>query len=144
MSQENVEIVRRIVEALIAGVESGDFASAWDSGAVADDVEWVADRNFLGQRSFKGQEGFVAFVRGWTEDFEEYSLRCERLVDAAEDRVLGFFTESATGTSATGKGSGATVEQPFFVVFDMSRGQLVRMQAYIDRAQALEAAGLRE
>ena len=139
MSQENVEIVRRIVEALIPGVESGDFGSAWDSGAIADDVEWVSAPNFIEQRRFRGQEGLVEFVRQWTEDFEEYSIHFERLVDAGEDQVLGFFTESATG-----KGSGATVEQPFFVVFDMRDGQLVRMRFHLERDEALEAAGLRE
>ena len=139
MSQENVEVVRRIVEAFRAGVESGDFASVWDSGAVADDVEWVSAPNFIEQRRFRGQEGLVEFVRQWTEDFEEYSIHFERLVDAGEDRVLGFFAESATG-----KGSGATVEQRFFVIFDMRDAQLVRTRFYLERDEALEAAGLRE
>ena len=56
MSQENVEVVQRIVEAFLAGIESRDFAAAWDSGAVADDVEWVAAPDFIEQRSFRGRE----------------------------------------------------------------------------------------
>ena len=75
----------------------------------------------------------------WTEDFDGYSIQFERLIDAGEDRIVGFFTQSATG-----KGSGARVEQPYFIVFDMRDGQLVRMRAYLDRAEALEAAGLPE
>ena len=42
MSQENVEVVRRIVEAFEAGAERGDFEAAWETGAVAEDVEWIA------------------------------------------------------------------------------------------------------
>jgi hypothetical protein len=68
MSEENVEIVRRIIEAFKAGAERGDFEAAWETGAVAEDVEWIAFAE-LEQRSFRGRGGFVEFMRMWTEDF---------------------------------------------------------------------------
>jgi ketosteroid isomerase-like protein len=46
--------------------------------------------------------------------------------------------------TATGKGSGVPVDQDYAVVYELKGGQLVRMRAYPDRAQALEAAGLSE
>jgi ketosteroid isomerase-like protein len=139
MLQANVEIARRIAEAFEAGVQRGDFAAPWETGAVAEDCEFVPAPEYAEQRSYEGREGFSEFMSRWTEDFENYSVQVERLVDAGEDRVVGFFTQSATG-----KGSGAPVEQKYATVYDLENGQLVRLSIYFDRNQALEAAGLRE
>jgi hypothetical protein len=40
MSRENVEVVRRVLEAFMAGVERGDFAAAWNTGDLAADTQW--------------------------------------------------------------------------------------------------------
>ena len=138
MSQENVEIVRRISEAFEAGVERGDFTAAWETGAVAEDCELIPSPE-LEQRSYEGREGFSEFMLGWTEDFENYSVDRERLIEAGEDRVVAFFTQSGTG-----KGSGAPVDQRYAVVYELENGQLVRLLVYLDRDAALQAAGLAE
>ncbi|HKH15169.1 MAG TPA: hypothetical protein VKA47_11000 [Solirubrobacterales bacterium] len=83
-------------------------------------------------RSFIGPDGFATFVSRWTEDFEG-------LIDAGDDRVVGSFRQFGIG-----KESGAAVEQEYFIVYDVADRQLVRMRAFLDRGQALEAAGLRE
>jgi ketosteroid isomerase-like protein len=137
MSQENVEIVRRTIEAFEAGAKRGDFSAAWETGAVAEDVELVPAAE-LEQRSFRGREGFVEFMRGWTEDFEGWSAQLERLIDARNDSVVAFFHQTGTG-----RGSGVPVEQEYAVIYELQAGQLVRMRVYLDRAKALEAAGLR-
>ena len=139
MSQENVETVRRADEAFRAGVERGDFQAAWDTGAIAADVEWIAAPEMAEQRSYRGLEGFAKFMRRWTEDFEGYSIQREALIDAGNDRVLGIYRQLATG-----RGSGAPVESEYAVVFELQDGQVVRMRAYLDRTEAFEAAGLRE
>jgi ketosteroid isomerase-like protein len=139
MSQENVEIVQEVVDAYLAGLERGDFGAAWDTGKLADDCEWVADPSFVEQRSFRGREEFAQFMRRWTEGFEEYSNRFERLIEAGNNKVLGLFVQSGTG-----KGSGIRFDQPYAVLYDLQDGQVVRIQAYNDRNEALEAAGLRE
>jgi ketosteroid isomerase-like protein len=43
-----------------------------------------------------------------------------------------------------GKGSGAEVATPAAHVWTMRRDKAIRVEAYMDRAKALEAAGLRE
>jgi hypothetical protein len=53
---------------------------------------------------WRGREGFVEFVRTWTEGFDNWSLQVERLIDAGGDRVLVL-----THQSATGKASGVPV-----------------------------------
>ena len=139
MSQENVEIVRRIDDVFSAGVESGDFGLAFDTGAVAAEFEWVAAAEMAEQRSYRGREEFVDFMRRWTEDFDGYSIKREALIDAGDDRVVGVFRQFATG-----RVSGAPIEMEYSLVYDLRDGQLVRIRAYLDRAEALEAAGLRE
>jgi ketosteroid isomerase-like protein len=137
MSQENVEVVRRISETFEAGVERGDFGAAWTTGALAEDCELIPAPENPEPRRYQGREGFTEFMLNWTEDFEGYSIHRERLIDAGEDRVVGFFTQSATG-----KGSGAPVEQEYAVVYELENGQLVRLRIYLDRDQARQAVGL--
>jgi ketosteroid isomerase-like protein len=89
------------------------------------------------ERSFRGRQGFAEFMKRWTEDFDQWSIHLEQLVDAADDRVLGFFNQTAMG-----KGSGVPVMQEYAIVYDFRGGQVVRMQLFLDRAEALQAAGL--
>jgi ketosteroid isomerase-like protein len=84
-----------------------------------------------------GREGFVEFMRTWTEDFEDWSIRLERLIDAGNDRVVALLHQAATG-----KGSGVPVELHFALLYELEAGRVVRMRNYVDLAQALEAAGL--
>ena len=139
MTQENLETIRRIDDAFTAGVERGDFEAAWATGAVAPDFEWVAAAEMAEQRSYRGREAFAEFMRRWTEDFDGYSIQREELVDAGDDRVVGVFKQSATG-----RGSGASVELEYALVYDLRDGQLVRIRAFLDRAEALEAARVKE
>jgi ketosteroid isomerase-like protein len=136
---DNLETVRRIDDAFTAGVERGDFEAAWDTGAVAADFEWVAAAEMAEQRSYRGREAFVEFMRRWTEDFEGYSIQREELIDAGDDRVVGVFKQFATG-----RGSGAQVQLEYSLVYDLRDGQLVRIRAFLDRAEALEAARVEE
>ena len=139
MSEENVEIVRRVFEEFQAGMERGDPGAAFDTEALAADAEWMPAPGFPGSAVHRGREGFVEFMRTWTEDFENWSVRLERLIDAGNDRVVALFHQSATG-----KGSGVPVELHLALVFELEGDRVVRMRNYVDPAQALEAAGLEE
>src|SRR5262245_177977 len=139
MSEENVELVRRVDDVFIAGFERGDFAAPFETGAVSEDHELVAAPAFTERRSFRGREGFVGLQRRLTEDFDQYSIRREELIDAGDDRVFGAFRMTAIG-----KGSGAPVELKYFMVWELERRQLVLTRIYLDHAEALEAAGLSE
>src|SRR5690242_14554900 len=138
MSQENVEIVRRAFEGVQAAVERGDPGEGWDAGLYAPDIEWVTPA-FEGQRRvWRGREGVVEFMRTWTEDFENWSVRIERLIDAGGGRVIAL-----THQSATGKASGVPVELDSGAIYELKDGRIVRGQLYLSHAATLEAAGLR-
>jgi ketosteroid isomerase-like protein len=137
MSQANVEIVRQVLDAFQEGLERGDLGAAFDTAMVAADAEWIPGRGFPGPRSFRGREGFIEFMRSWTEDFEGWSNQVERLIDAGNDRVVGVFRQSATG-----KESGVPVEVRLATIYELEGGRIVRMRIYLDPTEALEAAGL--
>ena len=140
MSQENVEIVQRSFEAFNAALERGDPGALFDSGSVAEDLEWVPFPGLPGHPpSYRGRDGFMAFMRTWTEDFEGWSIEYERLIDAPDNQVVAL-----TFQRATGKGSGVPVELHFGVVYEIEDGRVIRIRNFPDFAQALEAAGLRE
>ncbi len=139
MSQENVEIVRQGIDEFQAGLARGNPGVIFDSGIVAPDAEWIPAPNTPGLRPvYRGREGFVEFMGTWTEDFE-WSIDLERVIDAGDDRVVAMFHQHATG-----KGSGATVELHMALLYELENGRVIRMQNFLDPAEALKAAGLRE
>ncbi len=134
MSQENVEIVRRTVDAILRG--------KWEEAAQ------LLDPHAEGHGTVGGlSEGTV--VRGVTqfrqsfeqedaEAWDERRLEAEEFIDAG-DRVVVLVREFRRG-----RGSGVELETDTAVVFEVRDGRVVRIQGYMDRAEALKAAGLSE
>ena len=87
MAQENVEVVRRIFEEFQAAIDRGD-PGAWIAETIPDGYEWIVPGEFAGRSVWRGREEFAEFVRTWTEDFDGWSIRAERLIDAGGDRVV--------------------------------------------------------
>ena len=139
MSEENVEVVRQAIETFQAGMERGDPGAAYDAGVMVVDAEWVTTREFEGRTVWAGREEFVEFVRTWTEQLDDWSVRVERLIDAGDDRVVAL-----THQSAIGKGSGVPVEWDNGLVYELKDGLIVRVTNYVTHADALKAAGLSE
>ena len=140
MSQEQIEVVQRTYEAFNAGWERGDPGALFDSGTVSGDLEFVVFPGLPGHpASYRGHDGFMTFIRIWTEDFEGWSIEPERLIEAPDNRVAALTLQRATG-----KGSGVPVELHFGQVFEIRDGRIIRVRNFPDFAQALEAAGLSE
>ena len=70
--------------------------------------------------------------------WEGFRLKAEAFLPA-EDKVVVLVV-----LRGKGKGSGAEVATPAAHVWTMRRGKAIRVAAYMDRAKALEAAGLSE
>src|SRR3954453_13007885 len=104
MSQENVEIVRNLQQLFETGAKRGDFTAARGSGFISDDFEFLPAPEYQAQETYRRHQEFAEFMRSWTEDFERWSTRVERLIDAPDDRVVGFMHQSGIG-----KAIGATV-----------------------------------
>ena len=146
MSEENLEIVRRLTDAMQAGLERYDLGAdldmeaitvEFDSAGVAADLELIPAREVPGPRSYRGLAGLIEFMRTWTEDFEAWSNEYDRFIGAPDDRVVALAHQTGTG-----KGSGVPVELHYGLVFELKERRVIRIRLFLDPAEALEAAGL--
>ena len=131
MSQENVEIVRRLYRAMNAY----DVAGATE--LMNPDAEWISDSR-IGERPVRGRKEVIRFFTDRAEMFDELRIEPERL-SATEDRVLAFLR-----VTGCGQASGAAFEIRIAHVWTVHDGVVMRGEGYGDRSEALEAAGLRE
>jgi ketosteroid isomerase-like protein len=129
MSQENVEVVRRLYEAFLRGDQSAIVAG------LHPEIEW---RSIEDTETRHGHDGVATSVAGWLETWEEHDLKPEEYLDAG-DQV--FVTTRLRGR---GRQSGATVETRYFAVWQLRDGQAVAYREYPSKPVALEAAGLSE
>ena len=142
-----MKIVRRLSGVLQAGlarrhgadVDWEAIAADFESEAIATDIELIPARELSGPRSYRGRDGIVEFMRTWTEDFDDWSIEDERLIDAPGDRVVALASQTAIG-----KGSSVPVELRYGMVFELEDGQVIRIRNYLDPNEALEAAGVSE
>jgi ketosteroid isomerase-like protein len=139
MSENDVEVVRRAHAEFEAGLARGNPAAAFDSGIASAEFEWILPAEAPGLRAvYRGREGFLEFMRTWTEDFD-WSIELEQAVDAGDGRVV-----VRTHQRARGKGSGVPVELQMGGLWTVESGQVTRAENFFNPADAFEAAGLSE
>jgi ketosteroid isomerase-like protein len=132
MSQENVEIVRRLAEAFERGGLDA-FREYYHP-----DIEWHEDPSFPEAGVYRGLEAVEAYNRQFLAEFAEIHYEPQELIDANDSVVANMRIHGR------GKASGATFELSAWWVFTLREGRLIRVHAYLDRTQALESAGLSE
>jgi ketosteroid isomerase-like protein len=130
MSQENVEIVRRVWEAW----ERGDL-TRWLE-LTSDDL--VTRRIGLDNATYHGKEGFLESAAEWNEGFAEWSVTAEEFFDAGDQVVV------RNHQTARGEASGVPIEMDFWFVHTVNEGKVVRVDMFVDERQAREAAGVPE
>ena len=132
MSQENVEIVRRVGERLNSGDVDGVLQFC------TPDVEFDASRA-LGplHGTYDGldqaRQAFEEFFGPW----ESFRIELDELIDAGEDVV-------ASGVGYFRGRDGIEVRARAAWVWTIRDGAIARMCFYQERREALEAAGLSE
>jgi ketosteroid isomerase-like protein len=135
MSQENLELVTRAVQAALARPKP-DFTTV--NELYAPDHVFVPVGADMLEREARGAGGF----RAWREETQEF-LGAEHdiqgAVDVAPDKVLVVTTTRFEGTA-----SGFASEQRVWNLVTVAGGKITRTEAYADPARALEAAGLSE
>ena len=134
MSQENVEVVRRIYERWLRS-----DASLFD--ALDPDIELNPDpaADWVGVNDiYRGHDGVRSYLAQVYEAFDDYRPEVEELLDAG-DKVITLAIEHGRG-----RGSGATVEARHTAhVWTIRANKAIRLDLYLNREEALEAAGLR-
>jgi len=87
---------------------------------------------------FHGHDGYLKLWRRWLDAFEDLRFDPEGILYLGDKLLV---TAQQRGH---GSGSGVAVSQPVFQLFEFRRGLVVRQEDFLDRSEALEAAGLRE
>ena len=134
MSRENVKLVQEAFEAFVGG----DREKA--AQLVDPEVEFHGTVGGLqeGQIARGQSEIDQTFEVEDLEAWEERRLQAKEFIDAGDDVVV------LLHEYRRGRGSGVELESKTAVVVAVSGGRVVRIQGYMDRDAALEAAGLRE
>jgi ketosteroid isomerase-like protein len=155
MSQENVELVRRFCEAAQRSVDGywkyrrSGFAAP-EAGDLDRELEAVlaflhpkAQYNAVPAVLWGGTaRGHLGWLRSWDAFLgatEEFSATVNEVADLGGDEVF-----VAGEVTAKWKGSGMKLSEARFIIVTVREGLIVRLNAYRDRDEALEAAGLRE
>ncbi len=138
MSRENVEFL----EGLFAGAKEMDKQALLDAlpeliaEACDPEIEWVEDPRRADRRVYRGHEGVRESFERWLENFDEYEVEVERMVDCG-DKVLVYAREQGRGSL-----SGASISQLNYTVYAFRDGKIARYQEFYEEDDALEAAGL--
>ena len=132
MSQENVEIVRRSLDAYQREGLDG-YLRYLDP-----EVEWSTTGAWVEGATYRGHEGVRRYLGAFDAEFDDLRVEPLELVDAGEQVI------SSVRFSGRGKASGAPVEHTLISVGWLRHGMAYRIRNYPDMAAALEAAGLSE
>jgi ketosteroid isomerase-like protein len=125
MSEEKVDLVRRIYEAWDREESARDFISP--------DVEYVNPSYAVEGGIRRGRASFRA-VR---ETYEDFKVAIERYIDAGRDDVLVLARYTASG-----RGSGVPLEGEHGHVWTVRDGLAVRFRWFNSHREAFEAVGL--
>ncbi len=134
MSEENVELVRRAVQAF----NERGFDGIGDSELVTDDFEFHEPPEQPAPRVARGREEVRRLGGEFDAAWEEHRSEPQEIRALDADRVLLVSVEHFKGRD------GIEVEAPFAAIFTVREGRLARWHAFWDTEKALEAAGLSE
>lgn len=130
MSQENVEVVRKLYDCWARGqtpVDAFDpdveFARI-GPGLTGDVGEW------------RGVASMLAAMATYLDNWAGFQIRAEQLIGRG-DQVLVL-----TRQSGRARQGGVPFDKALADLFTLRNGKIVRYEAYWDRTDALEAAGL--
>src|SRR5258708_6851119 len=106
MSHENVDVVRRSLEALLRGDMDAVLAEIDPEVEIGDlDIELDTDR-------FRGHDGYLRWLATWNESWDKWRLEELEILPVGEERVIALFVMFVTG-----KGSGIELDRKDAVTF---------------------------
>ncbi|HEX3327575.1 MAG TPA: nuclear transport factor 2 family protein [Actinomycetota bacterium] len=132
MSQENVEVVTRAIDAVNARDVDRYLSCCTDNVQLSTPAAGVGG-------VYDGPVGIRRFFADVADTAPDFHLHVERLEAIGPNRVLAFMRMTATG-----RASGVPTETTSGNVYDLVGGKIERIRIFPDRNQALETAGLSE
>lgn len=137
-------MVQRIWRSWTRGAESNDpgaLRAPFDEGLLTADSTFTPVPEIPGAtgETYVGLDGFVRFVRAWQENWTDWTLALDEVIDAGHDRVVAVIDQTAVG-----RGSGARVTLRFASVVTLRDRRVVDRTDYGDVTEALRSVGLSE
>ena len=132
MSQDNVEVVRRVWE----GWETDDLGrglAVIDDAVVTRRVAPLPDPG-----TWHGPEGLLDMAAEWFDAFDDYAMSAEDFIDAGDHVVV------RVEQAGRARGSRIPVKASLWFVFGVRNGRVITLDLYAMRGQAFEAVGLRD
>jgi uncharacterized protein len=127
MSAENVEVVRRALDAFSSG-DADAFAAL-----TTPDVEWTTGLGAIEGEVFHGWEGVETYFARLRSAWDSFEFL------ATEYRDLGDIVLVLGRLEGRGRGGGVPVDSPVGAVWDLREGRIWRLRAYLDHDKALKA-----
>jgi ketosteroid isomerase-like protein len=108
-----------------------------DRDTLSPDVEWHNAPELPGASVHHGAEAVIRDLQRQQEAWGESRFEPTEILPAGEDRYVVLLDVQVKGATS---GATASIEGAHILTFD--EGKVVRVQAFIDKDQALAAAGL--
>jgi ketosteroid isomerase-like protein len=132
MSQENVEVVRRVFDAWA----EGDFRTATDYFDA--NVVLVVGPGFPDSDAVLGPNAVRDYTIRFMQQWDHLTMSAEEI------RPVGDTVLVRTRQVGSGKASGAHSEMTYFWLFSFRGDKIIRLESVRDEASALQAAGRSE
>jgi ketosteroid isomerase-like protein len=134
VSQENVEMVHRVNDLFNAK----EIEQALD--LVDDDLEMDWTNTICPLKGvYRGREGVVELWKSFLDAWESVRWDPEEVIEVDESRLI-----VVNHVRMRGRGSGVEVDAKAAQLWTFRAGRAKRIKLYQSKAEALEAAGLRE
>lgn len=131
MSQQNVQVVRRWVEAW-----DRDDLTAWFE-FLDSDVRWIPTPQRPEETSIRGHDQTCAFLHEWFAPWDSYTVHLDEIIDARDDVVVVVLRHVGRESR-----SGLEVDMSLPGVITLRRGKITEVRWFLEKRDALEAAGL--
>jgi len=135
----NIELAKRGYAAVNAAYEEGSVESL--RGLI--DETWAEDGVFVTRGAlfpeageWPGREGFLRFLAQQMEAFERMSIEPLEFIEGGNMLVVPI------RLGGTARHTGIDMEFELFHVFEFRDGQVVRLEPFLDRDDALHAVGV--
>jgi ketosteroid isomerase-like protein len=141
MSQENIEFVREALDVFNAFMR-GELSreAVVNLGDPQFELRWHDERTMPDlPQDLRGPDAFIEFWEQLRSAWDDLTVEALELIEAPHDRVLALIRQSGRGRE-----SGVPIEFHFFQLFTIRDGKVRNVEFFRHRAEALEAAGLRE
>jgi ketosteroid isomerase-like protein len=130
MSEENVEVVRRMWEAFLGDDPLVGLTFCHPN------IEWDGT-NLPDGKLARGHEAIVDHAMRWAEMWEGWKMEPQRFIDAGGEEVVLVFREKGRSEA------GIHMDERHAELYKVRDGKVVYRKGFSDPDDALEAAGLR-